>query len=328
MNRLVFNTNAVPQQKRFLAYRDELFRWSCGLDLEAADPSAFHAELEIYRAGAIDIMSNTMSAIETSRTPQLVKDGDDSLLVMLLLKGRAGQTQLGENAQLYPGDAIICDSAYPGSFNLLTDSRMVSLKIPRMMLSARLPKAPRLAGARLSHDPAALRLLSAYLAGSFDIDLENSLPATRLHQDHIINLVTLTLGAGGERHEAAEPGTQAVRRAAVIREIATSMADPAFDALRAAGRLGITVRYVHHLLEPTGKTFSEHLLDRRLTAAVELLRDTPQGFRKIADIALEVGFRDLSYFNRMFRRKYGGTPTDLRRLLLELHDRGQGAADT
>jgi AraC-like DNA-binding protein len=72
------------------------------------------------------------------------------------------------------------------------------------------------------------------------------------------------------------------------------------------------VRYVHHLLEPTGRTFSEHLLDRRLARAVELLRDPSHEIRRIADIAFEVGFKDLSYFNRMFRRRYGGTPTDVR----------------
>jgi AraC-like DNA-binding protein len=79
-----------------------------------------------------------------------------------------------------------------------------------------------------------------------------------------------------------------------------------------AARLGITVRYVHHLLEPTGRSFSEHLLDKRLARVVELLREAGQRHRKIADIAFKVGFKDLSYFNRMFRRKYGGTPSDMR----------------
>jgi AraC-like DNA-binding protein len=329
MNRLVFSTSTIPQQKRFSAYCDELFKWSCGLDLKPADQSIFQAELEIYRAGAIDIMCHTIGAIETSRTPELVKDGDDAFLVMLMLKGHADQMQLGQHAHLNPGDAIVCDAAYPGSFSMPADSRLATVKIPRMMLSALFPQASRLSGARLNRDPAAIRLLCAYLAGSFDIDLGNSLPAARLHQDHIINLVALALGTGSEAHDAVEQrGAQTVRRAALIREIATSTADPAFDASRAAGRLGITARYVHRLLEPTGKTFSEHLLDRRLASAVELLRDTPS-FRKIADIALEVGFRDLSYFNRTFRRKYGGTPTDVRRSLLQLpHRRDRGTSDT
>jgi AraC-like DNA-binding protein len=34
--------------------------------------------------------------------------------------------------------------------------------------------------------------------------------------------------------------------------------------------------------------------------------------RPISAIAYDVGFRDLSYFNRTFRRRYGTTPTDAR----------------
>ena len=31
-------------------------------------------------------------------------------------------------------------------------------------------------------------------------------------------------------------------------------------------------------------------------------------------IAYDVGFGDLSYFNRVFRRRYGATPSDIRQL--------------
>ncbi len=43
-----------------------------------------------------------------------------------------------------------------------------------------------------------------------------------------------------------------------------------------------------------------------------LLCDPKWRHRKIADIAAEAGFNDLSYFNRAFRRRYGATPSDLR----------------
>jgi AraC-like DNA-binding protein len=91
------------------------------------------------------------------------------------------------------------------------------------------------------------------------------------------------------------------------------LTDHTLDATTAAARLGITVRYVHYLLEPTGRTFAEHVLDRRLMRIWQILRDPQHVTRRIADIALEVGFKDLSYFNRVFRRKYEATPTDIRR---------------
>jgi len=67
------------------------------------------------------------------------------------------------------------------------------------------------------------------------------------------------------------------------------------------------------------------LFDTHLQA-VELLRDAGHWQRKIADIAFEIGFKDLSYFNRVFRRKYGGTPTDVRQAAMIEHDRRYGSA--
>lgn len=313
MDRIVFSTDALPIRQRFSAYCEEVLRPSCGLELRTADQSSFRAHLEFRRVGMIDIMTNTLTAVDTARTADLVRDGDDALLVMLLLNGQAHQTQFDDDHELHAGDAIICDSAYPGEFNLVMDSKLLSVKIPRIRLSVLLPQMSGFGGAKLDKDPVALRLLSRYLAATLDLDFTGSEQATRLHQDHIVDLVALALGAEGETRVIAERrGAQAARRAAVIQTIEVSMADPALAAANVAARLGITARYVHHLLKPTGRTFSEHLLDKRLAKAVELLCNARQARQRIADIAFEVGFRDLSYFNRMFRRKYAGTPTELR----------------
>jgi AraC-like DNA-binding protein len=313
MDRMDFSTNTLPEHKRFSAYRDELAKRSCNLDLRVADESRFHADLEFRHAGTIGIMTNALTAIDTVRTPRLVRDGDDTLLVMLLLSGRAYQTQLGNDYALNAGDAIICDSGYPGEFNIVADSKLLTLKMPRMKLGALLPHASRFAGARLDKDPVARRLLSGYVAGTSGIDVSGNGHVARLYEDHIVELVALALGTEGEMRLVAEQrGAQAVRRAAVVREIEASANDPALNATTVAFRLGITVRYVHHLLEPTGRTFSEHALDSRLATAVAQLRDPRQAQRKIADIAFGVGFRDLSYFNRTFRRRYGVTPRDVR----------------
>jgi AraC-like DNA-binding protein len=76
--------------------------------------------------------------------------------------------------------------------------------------------------------------------------------------------------------------------------------------------LGVTPRYVHLLLEETGKSFTHHVLERRLERAAALLRDLRWHNRKIADVAAAAGFNDLSYFNRAFRRRFGATPSDVR----------------
>lgn len=110
------------------------------------------------------------------------------------------------------------------------------------------------------------------------------------------------------------------RRAAILRAIENRSSDPSLSAAAVANLLGVTPRYIHLLLEDTGKSFTHHLLGRRLEKAALMLRDTRWTHRRIADIAVEAGFTDLSYFNRAFRRSFGLTPSQMREQRPERED--------
>lgn len=63
-------------------------------------------------------------------------------------------------------------------------------------------------------------------------------------------------------------------------------------------------------LRQTGESFRVHLNRVRLERAAELLCRTPM---TILAIALECGFQNISYFNRLFRERYGCTPGEYRK---------------
>ena len=50
----------------------------------------------------------------------------------------------------------------------------------------------------------------------------------------------------------------------------------------------------------------EWLIHRRLEAAHELIR---KGGRKVSEICFEVGFKNLSHFSKIYKEKYGISPT-------------------
>lgn len=58
--------------------------------------------------------------------------------------------------------------------------------------------------------------------------------------------------------------------------------------------------------EKTGKNFSDYLLDIRMKHAVKLLREN----KKITDISSACGYRNPSYFTRVFREYYKCTPSE------------------
>jgi AraC-like DNA-binding protein len=72
------------------------------------------------------------------------------------------------------------------------------------------------------------------------------------------------------------------------------------------------VRYVQHLFDLSGTSFTDFVLEQRLRLAHRLLREPKNSSRKISDIAATAGFSDISYFNRAFRARFGATPTDIR----------------
>ena len=84
-----------------------------------------------------------------------------------------------------------------------------------------------------------------------------------------------------------------------------------------AGLHGISPRAIQKLFESEARTFSDYVLERRLERAWHRLL-TAEGRPAISAVAFEVGFGDLSYFNRSFRKRFGRSPSQLRAAQLSL----------
>jgi len=76
----------------------------------------------------------------------------------------------------------------------------------------------------------------------------------------------------------------------------------------------VTPRYIQRLFEHDSTSLTQFVLYERLARAHRLLGSARDARRTISEIAFAVGFGDLSYFNRSFRRRYGMTPSDVRAL--------------
>ena len=78
-----------------------------------------------------------------------------------------------------------------------------------------------------------------------------------------------------------------------------------------AGLHGVSARAIQKLFETETRTFSDYVLQRRLERAWHRLL-TAEGSPTISAVAFEVGFGDLSYFNRSFRKRFGCAPSQVR----------------
>jgi AraC-like DNA-binding protein len=92
--------------------------------------------------------------------------------------------------------------------------------------------------------------------------------------------------------------------------LARDLQRPGLSPASVAAALGISVRQLHVLFEPTGSSFSRTLIAMRLAEARRLLQS--QQALTVTDIAHACGFDSLSTFYRVFRIAYGVTPGDIK----------------
>jgi AraC-like DNA-binding protein len=121
------------------------------------------------------------------------------------------------------------------------------------------------------------------------------------------------MGATPDAAEIAKGrGLRMARLRAIKADIAEKLTDPDLSVETVALRQRVSPRYVQMLFEQEGTTFSQYVIGQRLARAYRMLSDPRFVDRSITSVAFDAGFGDMSYFNRAFRRCYGGTPSDIR----------------
>ena len=313
---LRFSTDDFPEQKRIDSYREVYSRTIVKHDVEPLGDQPFRFSAELFSLPGLGMASSFYTPCHRWHTAEQI-DSDD-LLFGVSLSGGCVVQQNGREAVIERrGEAVLASAAHPVDVVIGAAAHHVSLRLPRAILEARVADLDARIARLIPGDTEGLPLLTGYLGSLRLSELTNP-----VHRDlvvsHIYDLVALLLDAKGDsRHLAQQRGARAARRGAVLREIERRSADPNLSAITVAMLLGVTPRYVHLLMEETGKSFANHMMERRLERVGALLHDPRARHQKIAEIAAEAGFSDLSYFNRAFRRRFGATPTDVRLAAME-----------
>jgi len=309
-----FSTDLLPERDRLPYLREVFGRSIIGMDLEPnrGRPLQWAASRHAFD-GLLAISART-SAIASRRTRPLLADGNDDLLLTINLSGVCLASQVGRECRLDAGSAVLLSSADVGGLVRPRPTRYLTLFVPRRRLSA-IAVNPEDALARpIPADTEALRLLVDYVQTALRKQRLISPDLRQLFATHVHDLIALTVGATRDTGETARGrGLRAARLSAIKSDIMGRLNDEGLCVADAAGRRGVTPRYVQMLFESEGATFTQYVIEQRLARALRMLADPRHHGRTISAIAFEVGFGNLSYFNRTFRRHFGMTPSDARR---------------
>jgi AraC-like DNA-binding protein len=308
---LTFDSDALPERDRFPVFCEELVRRVIGSDVVKHGGAPFRAALDLRRAGAVGIANIRTTPVDVIREPKHARDGNDDIVVQLWRRGAGRIIQGRRESPVAACEGIILDNRNVGRLCESEPSDVWVLTIPRDKIVPLSPNIASFAASRIGAGPS-LRLLFGYLEGTLALGLGND-QASQLFGSHLVELIALALNGDDAAQALQESkGVRGARLSAILGAISDQSADRSLSAAAVAAKLGVTARYVHLLLEQSGRTFTQLVMQRRLEKAAKLLADDKRQDRRIAEIAFEVGFTDLSHFNRAFRRHFGDTPTGVR----------------
>jgi AraC-like DNA-binding protein len=320
---LRFSTDSVPEDRRAQAVRELHLRERAILSgkLEPIEPLEplpnypLHVDLTKRTLPGLAVVSGTLLGLRQAIRPSgATTDGEHDLLLGVNVSGASTARQRDRDLVLGDGDAFFA-TRDASEINIMrpTPVRFVGCRVPREAVA---PLVGRIDDTPLRLVPPrseALTLLVTYaraIAGAMPLATAE---LQQLVVMHMHDLIAATIGATPDGRAIAEGrGIAAARLRSIMSDIIANLGDGDLSVATVARRHRVSTRYVHKLFENEGLTFSSYVLGQRLSRAHRILSDPRRVDRNISSVAFDVGFGDLSYFNRAFRRHYAATPTDVR----------------
>ena len=285
--------------------------------MEPPAEQPFRGEVLVKALPNLAVGKITSTSNRIARTPPLVADGNDDIMLGIMLKGEAVVTQQGSgDVTVGCGEAVVWSNALVGHSTYSASIEFLSVAIPRAVLVPSLIHPDRAKLAVIPREAEGLALLTGYL----QILLRETVPRDieALSAAHVHDLVAMTLGAGREAADTAgRGGLRAARLRAIKDDIHANLGRRELTVNMLALRHAVSPRSIRELFGSENTTFTEYVLKQRLARVHRLLSDPRFADRTISSIAFDCGFGDLSYFNHAFRRHYKATPSDVRASAVE-----------
>ena len=304
-----FNSDLLPEEERLSVWREEFGRSILNMNIHLLEEQPLTVQARLSALPGLRTISFRGSAMKFDRPRNLLGRGDDTFGLVVNRNSLTSLAQLNREVPLGHGDACAILSDEPGN---VASRGCLGLLFQRAPLVARARNIADFALRHVSRESDALRLLMGYLDALPDKLSPGSGKLERTIVDHVYDLAALAICPPRHVDVSSASATAAARLELAMTYLRKHYDFPGLTVSTVAGDQNISARYLQRLIETTGATFSEHLNELRLQRAFALLSDPRYRTKQIAEVALRSGFSDVSYFNRMFRRRFGETPRSVR----------------
>lgn len=305
-------------------FQDSILKSFVPLKVHSPNRLTFGGQIKTRSLGEITVSEICASGHDVERTQALISQGDiNSYKVSLLLSGEQAVTQDTREALLQPGDIAVYDTARPYYLSQREEIRLVVLRFPKKLLALPESMVDRLTAVRLSRNSAAGALISPFL-----IQLANSMDqladaaASRLSYsalDLISAMMSTELDVSADAVNPRE-----ILRGKIRTYIKSNLSSPDLCPTEIAAAHFISVRHLHGIFHEQGTTVSAWIRARRLENCRRDLRDPLFSHESVTEISSRWGFLDSAHFSRVYKARFGNSPSEERHAALLRPDEPDG----
>lgn len=306
-----WSTRGVRETERFSCWREVVCDALVPVRIARDREGAFFGKAAALTVGAMGVVAVASERQVWSRTPELVERAPSGrFLLSLALGGGSAARQGGRVASLRAGDFTVVDGDRPFELRFDGPFRQVLLAIPAAMLEQALTSPAEVTALRVPGDGGVGAVAAASIRQVAAQRRSVEEPEARALDRCIVALVALSL------RRVAGPlarSRRALLAQEVFDEIERRLAEPDLSPGSVAACLGLSTRALQKLFAERGTTFGAFVLRRRLDECHAQLADPGTRGQPVAELAARLGLADPSHFSRVFKSRYGLTPTEVRR---------------
>ena len=239
---------------------------------------------------------------------------EQRFFLMMPLQGSVKVTHYGRQTVLDAGDFVLCDGTAPGRIEFDEPNTSFHLVLSPADLKCRLPTPENLCGLKTSREGQFGAVVGSMLDDVWR-QVERGFPQ-ELGLTIAKNLLDVIATAYTLQHgkRFSESPSISARRVHIKRFIEARLRDPSLSAAFVADYFGVSTRYVSMVFEKEYEPVSAYILRRRLEECAHQLTSRIWEAYSVTDIAREWCFVNRAHFSRVFKKRFGVSPREYRRL--------------
>jgi AraC-like DNA-binding protein len=311
-NRFSIFHQGVAKGPAYEAWREGICRGFCRLDVGPAEDDYIDCHNEFVSLHSVAIATPRGRSARFARTRDLLADGCDDLVLISATRGKVRVTQGSKAIDLTAGQMCLTEMNIVGAVDLNQTGGFTTTRFPRRLLLQVAPSAETQLARTLGHDRALSVMIERYSALCSEVGGELDPLGQKTAAQHLTDLVGHFIGTSAEQKSVVGQRDVSTARLNLMKADVLRNLDNSNLTIETVARAsGLSRRQAQRMFASSGTTFTEFVLEQRLLLSRWLLLRESARHRKVSDIAFTVGFNDLSYFHRSFKRRFGVTPSDI-----------------